>query len=58
LVDPSTQQAASTTGGSLVAVSCPLTGHCTATGDATDPTGDELALVEQYAAPRSRAANQ
>jgi hypothetical protein len=53
----STPQAASATGGGLVAVSCPSTSSCTATGEATDPIGNELALVERYAAPRSEAAN-
>lgn len=54
----STPQLAST-GGGLVAVSCPSTNRCTAAGDATDPTGNELALVERYAAPqRGSATNQ
>ena len=47
----STPQAASTTGGGLVAVSCPSTSRCSATGDATDPTGNQIALAERYAGP-------
>jgi hypothetical protein len=47
-----TPRAAGTSGGELVAISCPSKGRCTATGDASGPAGNDVALVEQYQSSR------